>query len=295
MKLKKTTEDCRILNLMKKTLIFFIFILLSLNVVQAQDSLLFMAGAASAPVVEELGKAFTAKTGIKVEISIGGSGMLLSQIKLGRKGDLYFPASSDFIEKAAQEGLIASETITPVVYLVPAICVQKGNPHGIKALADLGRPGVKVALAQPETVAVGGIAVENIEKTLTAEQKAALKSNIVAYTQNVEKTANALILKTVDAVIAWRVIENWNPDKIEAIHPNPEEVARISYLAVAMTRFAKNPEQAKAFIDFMVSSEGLAFFKKYNYFTTPQEARDYLGSDKPIGGSAYQVPAEWLR
>ncbi len=280
---------------MKKALIIFFFFVFTVNCIQAQESLLFMAGAASAPVVEELGKAFTAKTGIKVEISIGGSGMLLSQIKLGRKGDLYFPASSDFIEKASKEGLIASETITPVVYLVPTICVQKGNPHAIKKLADLGRPGLKIAIAQPETVAVGGIAVENIEKTLTAEQKAALKKNIVAYTQNVEKTANALVLKTVDAVIAWRVIENWHPEKIEAIRPPPEEVARISYLAVAMTRFAKKPEQAKAFIDFMTSSEGLAYFKKFKYFTTPQEARDYLGSEKPIGGSPYQVPAEWLR
>lgn len=276
-------------------LVLVLVLAFSSSSVFAEERLLFMAGAAAAPVVEELSQAFTAKTGIKVDISIGGSGMLLSQIKLGRKGDLYFPASSDFIEKARQEKLIDENTIKPVVYLVPAICVQKGNPKKIARLADLCRPGLKIAIAQPETVAIGAIAVEIIETVLNDEEKSALKKNIVAYTQNVEKTANALIMKSVDAIIGWRVLEHWKPEYIETIRPAGEEVVRISYLAVSVTRYAKNPANAQAFIDFMTSPEGLQFFKKYHYFTSAAEAMTYIDAEKPVGGPAYQVPAHWLR
>ncbi|MFZ5953081.1 MAG: molybdate ABC transporter substrate-binding protein [Candidatus Rifleibacteriota bacterium] len=275
--------------------LILLFCFLATSFVQASDSLLLMSGAAAAPVIEEIARAFTQKTGIKVELSIGSSGMLLSQIKLGQKGDLYFPASSDFIEKALQEGLIVENTVRPVVYLVPAVCVARGNPKNITGLADLARPGLKIALAQPETVAVGVAGVEMIEKCLTADQKAALRKNIVAYCQNVEKTANALILNTVDAVIAWSVIENWKPEKIQALPPKPEEIVRISNLTIAVTRYAKKPELAQSFIDFMTSPEGLKYFENYKYFTSPAQAFEYVGAEKPVNGEIFKIPADWLK
>ncbi len=261
---------------------------------RAQESLLFMAGAAAAPVVEELAKAFESKTGIKVEVSVGGSGMLLSQIKLAKKGDVYFPGSIDFIEQARREGHIDETTIVPVVYLVPAINVQRGNPKGIKSLKDLCKPGLKVAFANPESVCLGVFATELVEQFFSPEEKAALRKNLVTYTESCEKTATAVSLKAVDAVIGWSVFENWNPELIETVKLSPAEVIRISYLAVAVTRYATNPETAKKFIEFMRSEEGLSFFKKYQYFTTPAEALEYLGADKPVGGKPFTVPADWM-
>jgi len=282
---------------MRNSTAFFILVLcfFCTSLVQASDSLLLMSGVAAAPVIEEVAKAFTQKTGIKVEISIGSSGMLLSQIKLGRKGDLYFPASSDFIEMAGKEGLIDEKTIQKVVYLVPAICVPRGNPKNITGLADLGRPGLRIALAEPETVAIGKISVEMIEKCLTSDQKAALRKNIVTYCQNVEKTANALILNTVDAVIAWSVIEHWKPEKIQALPPEPDKLVRIAYLAIAVTRYAGKPDQAQSFVDFLTSPEGLKFFENFNYFTSPEQAFKYIGAEKPAKSENYQIPADWLK
>jgi len=62
----------------------------------AADSLLVFAGAASKPPTEDAAKAFEAKTGVKVDVIFGGSGYVLSQMMLGKKGDLYFPGSSDY-------------------------------------------------------------------------------------------------------------------------------------------------------------------------------------------------------
>jgi len=58
-------------------------------------------------------------------------------MKLSKKGDLYFPGSSDFMELAKKEDLVFPESEKIVVYLVSAINVQKGNPKGIHSLRDL--------------------------------------------------------------------------------------------------------------------------------------------------------------
>ena len=44
----------------------------------------------------------------------------------------------------------------------------------------------------------------------------------------------------------------------------------------------------------MKSPEGLEYFKKFNYFTTPEDALRYVGEKKPVGGVAYTVPPEWM-
>jgi molybdate transport system substrate-binding protein len=169
------------------------------------DELLVFAGAASKPPTEEAAKAFEKKTGVKVNVTFGGSGFVLSQMTLARKGDIYFPGSSDYMEIAKKKGFVFPETEQYVVYLVPAINVQKGNPKGIKSLRDLTGPGLRVAIANPDGVCVGLHAVEIVEKNLASEEKAAFRNNLVNYTESCEKTATAVSLKTVDAVIGWKV------------------------------------------------------------------------------------------
>ena len=262
---------------------------------QTKDNhLLIFAGSASQPPTEEAAKVFEKKTGAKVDLVFGGSGTVLSQMKLGKKGDLYFPGSSDFMEKAKQSGDVLSETEAKVVYLVNAINVQKGNPKNIHSLKDLTRPGIKVAIANPETVCVGLYAVEIIEKSMTPEEKAAFHANLINYTDSCDKTATAISLKTVDAVIGWSVFQYWDPERIETIPLNPNEVVRIGYIPIAVSQYTQNKILAQQFIDFLISDEGKAIFKKYNYFMTSSEAAAYIGQDRPVGGE-YTLPQEWIK
>lgn len=256
--------------------------------------LMIFAGAASQPPLELAAKAFEQKTGVKVDTVFGGSGYVLSQMKLGKKGDLYFPGSSDFMEAAKKDGVVYPETEQKIVYLVNSINVQKGNPKNIQTLKDLARPGVKVAIANPEGVCVGLYAVEIIEKTFTPEEKQAFRANIANYTESCEKTATAVSLKTVDAVIGWSVFQYWDPEKIETIKLKPSETLRIGYIPIAVSKFTENRELAQQFIDFLQSEEGKAAFKKYQYFMTPAEAAAYIGEDRPVGGE-YTLPKEWLK
>lgn len=257
------------------------------------EEIYVFAGAASKPPTEEAAKAFEMKTGVKVNLTFGGSGFVLSQMILAKKGDIYFPGSSDYMELAKEKHLVFPETEKRVVYVVPAINVQKANPKGIKSLKDLLQPGLRVAIANPEGVCVGLYAVEIIEKNMNSVEKAAFKKNLVNYTESCEKTATAISLKAADAVIGWRVFQYWDPERIETVPLKKEEIPRIGYIPIAISQFTANRALAQSFIDFTFSKEGLAIFKKYNYFMSPDEAFAWIGEKKPVGGE-YTLPPNWI-
>lgn len=225
-------------------------------------------------------------------MNFGGSGYVLSQMKLTKRGDIYFPASSDFMEMAKREGLVFPESERRVAYLIPSINVQKGNPKGIRSLKDMTREGLRVAIANPETVAIGLYAIEVIEKNLSSSEKALFRRNLVNYTESYEKTVNALSFKAVDAVIGWKVFQYYDPERIESVDLKPEEIPRIGYIPIAISGFTKDRTSAQRFIDFLLSPTGREIFKKYNYMMEPEEARRYTKPYTPVGGE-YILPKEW--
>ena len=280
---------------MKKTIflipIFLIFVAIP-NTQSSSEGILIFAGSASKPPTEEGVRVFQEKTGIHVDVIFGGSGFVLSQMKLAKKGDLYFPGSSDFMEKAKKEALVFPDSEKMVVYLVPSINVQRGNPKGIRSLKDLTRDGMRVAIANPEMVCVGLYAVEIIEKNLTPAEKERFKRNLVNYTESCEKTAVAISLKAVDAVLGWEVFQYWDPERIETIYLKPDEISRIGYLPIAISKYTKDKSSAQKFIDFLLTLEGKAIFQKHHYLMTPQEARRFTRPDTPVGGE-YLIPERW--
>ncbi len=279
---------------MRKIAILFLIILTLFNIqsVYSEEKILLFAGAASKPAAEEVIQNFKNRFGINVDVSFGGSGFVLSQMRLSKKGDLYFPGSSDFMEVAKKEGLVFPESEKIVVYLIPSINVQRGNPKNIRSLKDLTKKGVRVAIANPEMVCVGMYAVEVIEKNLSPEEKKAFRKNLTNYTESCEKTANAISLRAVDAVIGWEVFQYWDKERIETIYLKPEEVPRIGYIPIAISKFTNNKNLSQRFIDFLTSKDGKDIFKRYGYLMEINEARRFTMPYTPVGGE-YNLPKDW--
>jgi molybdate transport system substrate-binding protein len=252
----------------------------------AQDSLVVFAGTASQPPLEEAVSLFEKQTGKEVILHLGGSGAMLSQIRLSGQGDVYIPGSSDYLEKARELGLV--EVATPLAYLVPAILVPKNNPQGIRNLRDLTRPGLRVGLADPDGVCVGLYAVEILETNEIAEQA---RPNLNGFVESCAKTAAMLPLGMVDVVLGWREFASWNPDVIEAVLLKPEEIPRLAYIPAAQLKNASNKRVAEQFIDFLVSDQAVAIFHKWGYFTDEESIR-FLAPKAQIGGT-YKLPGGW--
>jgi len=251
------------------------------------DSIAVFAGSASKPAMEEAARAFEEETGIKVYLTFGGSGTMLSQLIIAREGDLYIPGSPDYMLKAENEGIIHPDSIVRIAYLVPAILVQEGNPENIQSLADLARPGIEVGIGAPETVCVGLYAYEILEHNgLIDDIKEA--GTIVTHAESCSKTASLIALKSLDAILGWRVFSEWHPDSIDVVYLQPEQLTRLAYIPGAVSTFSKDEESAQRFLDFLVSAEGQLIFKKWGYLATENEARQYA-PDAEIGGE-YKLP-----
>ncbi len=250
-----------------------------------QKTITIFAGAASKPALDEVARAFEKQTGIKVYANYGGSGTVLSQMKLAKTGDLYIPGSPDFMVKAERDGVVEPKTVKIISYLIPVIAVQRGNPKNIQTLSDLARPGLKIGIADPETVCVGLYAIEILEyNRLLAE----VGKNVITYTESCEKTATILSLKSVDAVIGWHVFRDWDPDRIDVVYLRPEQLPRIAYIPAAISTFTKDRENAWKFMDFLVSPAGGDMFRKWGYIATEAEAKKFAPG-ATIGGE-YRLP-----
>ena len=238
----------------------------------SQGEVVVFAGAAASPVYREAATLFESKCGVKVVVNTGGSGSLLSALEIARSGDVYIPGSPEYLILANQRGIVSFADFQPKVlaYLVPAIIVQKGNPKNITKLEDLARPGIRVGIANPEFVCLGLYTKELLEKNGLWE---AVKENVIVHAESCEATARLVYIGAVDAVIGWHVFYYWNPDKADIVWIEPYKIPRISYIAGAVTTFARNKDFAAKFLDFLASRDVHEIWRKYGYFATLEEAR----------------------
>jgi len=280
---------------MKKQLVFLlvgllIFILFGGCTGVRQKTITVFAGAASKPAMDESAQAFEKKTGIKVYCNYGGSGAVLSQMKLSKTGDLYVPGSPDYIPKAERDDIIDTKSVKIIAYLIPVIAVQHGNPKNIQSLSDLAKPGLKIGIGNPDAVCLGLYAVEILDYNhILAE----VGKNIVTQAESCEKTATLLSLKSVDAVIGWHVFHNWDPENIDVVYLKPEQLPRIAYIPAAISTFTKDRDSAQKYIDFLLSEQGQEIFQKWGYIATESEARKFA-PDAEIGGE-YKLPDTYYK
>jgi molybdate transport system substrate-binding protein len=253
-----------------------------------RNELIVFCGSASKPAMEEIAQAFKAEKGIDVYFNFGGSGTLLAQMQLSQSGDVYIPSSPDYIEMAEQKGVIKPDSFEIIAYLVPTILVQEGNPKGITSLNDLSRPGITLGIGNPETVCVGLYAAEILNYNHLMSD---VGRNIVTLAESGEKTANLVTLKSVDAVIGWRVFANWQPESIDVIDLKPGQIPRIAYIAAAISNFTKNRTAAQEFIDYLTYPQSQHILSKWGYISTQGEALMFAPNAK-VGG-VYELPKDF--
>ena len=166
----------------------------------AGSIMLYCAAGIKNPVVEAVA-AYEKEFGVTVEIQYGGSGTLLSNIKVVNVGDLYLAADESYINIARADGFVA-ESI-PLASIRPVIAVAKGNPKVISSVSDLMRDDVRVSLANPDAASIGRATKKLLTKMghWAGIEEAARDRGVVKPTVN--EVANDLKLGAVDAGIIW--------------------------------------------------------------------------------------------
>jgi len=226
-----------------------------------EEPLLLYCAAGIKPPVLDLAKQFEADYGVSIQIQYGGSGTLLSNMEVSRKGDLYIAADDSYIEIGEQKGLIA-ETL-PLAYQCPVIAVAKGNPKKFQGLEDLLRPDLRVALGNPESASIGRQTKQLLE---SAGLWAAVKKQVEqtgVFKPTVPEVANDVKLGAVDAGVIWDGTVAQYPE-LEAVHVPLFDAVR-KKISVAVLSSSQQPTAALRFARYLNSQVGNATFRQYGF------------------------------
>ncbi|MFA5778566.1 MAG: molybdate ABC transporter substrate-binding protein [Elusimicrobiota bacterium] len=276
---------------MKKVFAAIGILLVLANFVYAAEELFFFCGAAVAVPMREIIKNYERETGVKVNVIYGGSGTLLSQMELTKRGDVYLCGSPEYIAIGIKRGLLIEGTDKIVSYLVPAIIVPKENPKNIQKLEDLAKKDVRVGIGNPETVCLGLYGIGLLDYNNLLEK---VLPNVVVFAKSCEDTATICVLKKVDAIIGWDVFESWNPRDVTWIKIDAKKIPQLSYIPITIPVFVKDRKLAEEFINYVITSKNSKeIWKKYNYISDIKKARKYAPYSKI--GSDYKLPEKYFK
>lgn len=231
----------------------------------ATGTLLFVySGAGLKKPMNEIGAAFTEKTGIGVEYTFAGSGTLISQMDLSRKGDVFIPGGTPDYRNARDKELVGEPGY--VAYHVPIIVVQKGNPKNITSVDDFARPGLRIALGGANTTAIGRAGDKLFEKHGILD---AVEKNVVLRAPTINEVVVAMDMGTADAALI--TLDLVNPKTMDTIDL-PQEGGLTLIVPIGQTTFTTQPDAARQFVEFVTSDEGKAIFAKHGFPTYPDPA-----------------------
>lgn len=228
----------------------------------AAKELLLYCGAGIRPPVQQITEAFEREHGVKVITDYAGSEMLLSKIKLARRGDLYMPGDKYYVEQAATEGMILSQQ--SVCYFVPTILVRKGNPKNIHGLRDLLADGLKLGLGDARACAIGRKTKQIFAKNNIAWKD--VEKNVAFQSLTVNELGMQIQAGSLDAVIVWDAIARYYSEHGTEV-PIPVEQNVISTVNIGILTFTKDRSLAGQFVEFAASPQGQGIFKQNNYRT----------------------------
>jgi molybdate transport system substrate-binding protein len=236
-------------------------------------ALLVYAGAGFRPPLEDAAAAFERSRGARVELTFAGSGCLIAQAELAGRGDVFIPGEMHYLEKAQERG-IAGETVR-IAYLLPVVAVRKGNPKGVRDLADFSRPGIRVGLGDPQSVAIGLVGERWLSATLGENGLPGVHANVTTRALNVNELGSQLALGAIDAAIVWNVTVSLFPDLESVVPENAREYRTL--IAGSVLSMSKQPQLANEFLAFLTSDEGRGIFRARSF--EPYEEGSLAGVD----------------
>jgi len=234
----------------------------------------FSARACAAPL-EKAAELFERQSGIHVEISVcsrrcaapvaeeatgetGGDDFLLEIADAGIH-DLAIGGAEYLLDDGEIRGIVQKRQRRTIAYRTSAIIVPAGNPRNIRCVGDMAKPGVRVAVSVIDCLK--GL-WEDISGRLGLLDQ--IRRNISYYANGCVAIVEAVATKQVDAAFGWTAFRHLEPERIEVIEmPKEQQVLRGT--GVGLLSFAKQPEAAKEFMDFLVSPESRAFYKDYGW------------------------------
>jgi molybdate transport system substrate-binding protein len=209
------------------------------------------AAASLTETFTSLGHQFeAAHPGTRVVFNFGPSSGLATQINQGAPADVFASASTTNMSQVVKQGNASNPTT--FAKNVMEIAIPASNPAHVTELDDLRRPGVKVAVCQPE-VPCGVIAHRVFGK-------AGVDVTPVSLETDVKSVLTKVALGEVDAGMVYVTDVRTAGSKVRGIRI-PARVNASTDYPIATLSHSGNPAAARAFTDYVLSNHGASVMK----------------------------------
>ena len=207
--------------------------------------------------VEAIAAKYRAEFGVEVQLQYGPTGALISNLRVAKRGDLFIAADDGSIADARKFELVRE--VLPLVRQHPVIAVRAGNPKNIRALADLLRDDVKLALTNPDAASIS-----RVSKAALGDTWAKLAARATVMKPTVTEIAADLSLGAVDAAILWDATVPQFKGLIAVEVPELKD--RVENASAAVLAFCPQPAAALKFARYLAAPEqGGAVFQSHGF------------------------------
>lgn len=226
---------------------------------QDDASLLVLAAASTADVMEDMAAAFTASTGTAVRVSTAGSNALSHQILAGAGADLFLSANPEWLDAIDQADKGRIKARVDLLGNALVLVVNKDAKAAPASPADLGAPGVGHVAIAGERVPAGqyaeaALAHAGVLEGLKQRGRLARGEDVrltLAYVEAGEATAGVVYATDARASSAVKVVHTF----AEGSHPPIRyPLARLS-----------DDEAARAFFTFAQSADARALAVRHGF------------------------------
>lgn len=199
----------------------------------AKPELILYSGGVNRPAIEELLRQFADREGVSVTTVFNGCGVLCASMKAMNDAtdpkfpDAYYACDLCFVPPVAQQfpqSVMLTQTDIGIV-------VKKGNPRGIRSLADLAQPDLRLGLCNAEQSTLGYMTRGMLRDSAI---EAAVRKNVVVEVPTADFLVNQMRAGALDAAIVYRVNAQPQAEHLDYItidHPGAKAVQPFSIRA----------------------------------------------------------------
>ncbi|MCK9630561.1 MAG: molybdate ABC transporter substrate-binding protein [Methanoregula sp.] len=206
--------------------------------------------------------------GHKVVFNLAGTQAIKTQIQQGAYADVFISASNKYTTELTDGGYFVTGTVKPLTSNYVIVILPADNPANIKSLADLAKPGVKIAMAD-KSVPVGAATAGVMEKMAKSSEygtawNTAVYDNVVTYETAEPAVAGKVQLGEVDAGFVYESTYTAGGDKYQSV-----SIAKsLNYLqtySIGILKESTSKGAAADFENFMLSENGQQILKNYGF------------------------------
>ena len=206
--------------------------------------------------------------GHKVVFNLDGTQALKTQVQNGAYSDVFISASNSYTTELTKGGYFVDDSVKTLTTNYVIVILPANNPANIQSLADLAKPGVKIARAA-KTVPVGtatDAALVNLAKsTYGSDWNTSVSANTVTYETSEPAVATKVALGEVDAGFVYESTATAAKPGTYTPITIPKKDNYLQTYTIGVLKGSTSKGAATDFENFMLSDAGQQILTEYGF------------------------------